>query len=79
MEPKDRKENKKKIEEKKKKDDIDISKFDNFSNVSSKELNIGLWIAENKKNFIIATIVILILLSAGFFLYSGLIITLLTF
>lgn len=65
------KEKKKQDEEKKKQDDIDISKFDNFSNVSSKELNIGLWIAENKKNFIIATIVILILLSAGFFLYSG--------
>jgi len=62
---------KNKNDEKKKKDDIDISKFDNFSKVSHKQLNIGLWIAKNKRNFIISVIVILILLSAGFFLYSG--------
>lgn len=55
----------------KKKDDIDIRQYDKFSGVSHRELNIGLWIAMNKKKFIISVIVILILLSAGFFLYSG--------
>ncbi|MCF7795017.1 hypothetical protein K9M50_01490 [Patescibacteria group bacterium] len=62
---------KNKNEEKKKKDDIDISQYDKFSGISHRELNIGLWIAKNKKKFIISIIVILILLSAGFFLYSG--------
>jgi hypothetical protein len=62
---------KNKNDKKNKKDDIDISQYDRFSGISHRELNIGLWIAKNKKKFIIAIIVILILLSAGFFLYSG--------
>ncbi|MFP4514891.1 MAG: hypothetical protein ACLFNO_02700 [Parcubacteria group bacterium] len=54
-----------------KKENVDIRQYDKFSDISHRELNIGLWIAKNKKNFIIAIIVILIFLSAGFFLYSG--------
>jgi|AntRauTorckE6833_2_1112554.scaffolds.fasta_scaffold00062_13 hypothetical protein len=62
---------KNKNSKKEQKEQIDISQYDKFSEVSHKELNIGLWIAKNKKNFIIALTVILIFLSAGFFLYSG--------
>jgi hypothetical protein len=62
---------KNKNDKKKNKNNIDIRQYDRFSGISHRELNFGLWIAKNKKNFIISVIVILILLSAGFFLYSG--------
>jgi hypothetical protein len=62
---------KNKNKEEKKKEKIDLKQYDKFSGISHRELNFGLWLAMNKKKFIISLIVILILLSAGFFLYSG--------
>lgn len=52
-------------------DDIDLKNYQDASGVSLREMNFGLWLAENRRRITKAIIIFLILLSAGFFIYSS--------
>jgi hypothetical protein len=49
----------------------DLKKYQDSDSVSLREMNFGLWLAENRRRITKAIIIFLILLSAGFFLYSS--------
>ncbi len=57
---------KKKID--KNKDDFNVDDY--LDKQSLRRMNIGLWLSENRKNIIKAIVVLLILISAAFFIYS---------
>lgn len=50
--------------------DIDLNKYDDQSGVSLKEMDFGLWLAENRQKFLKLLTGILIALCAFFFIYS---------
>lgn len=54
-----------------KKDNIDLSKYNDLSGVSLKEMNFGLWLSKNRKLFFRLIIGILVVISAFFFIYSS--------
>ncbi|MCF7819986.1 MAG: hypothetical protein K9M44_00740 [Candidatus Pacebacteria bacterium] len=56
---------------KNKNSDYDLKGYKDLEGISNKSLNFSLWFINNRKKFIIAIIVVLILVSAGFFMYSG--------
>lgn len=49
----------------------DLKGYKDLDGISNKSLNFSLWFINNRKKFVLAIIVILILASAGFFMYSG--------
>ena len=51
--------------------DSRLQKYEDPSGVSWRQLNIGLWIAENKRNITRVITILLILISAFFFIYSS--------
>ncbi len=54
-----------------KKDKIDLSKYNDLSGVSLKDMHFGLWLSKNRKLFTRMIIVFLIAASAFFFIYSS--------
>jgi len=52
-------------------DDLDLKNYQDPGNVSLREMNFGLWLSENRQRITKAIIIFLILLSAGFFIYSS--------
>lgn len=51
--------------------EIDLNKYKDSEGLSIQKMNFGLWLAENRGNISKAFTVFLVLLSAGFFIYSS--------
>lgn len=51
--------------------EIDLNKYKDFDGLSIKKMNFGLWLAENRENITKFFTIFLIVLSAGFFIYSS--------
>lgn len=51
--------------------EIDLNKYKDSDGLSIRKMNFGLWLAENRENIARAFTIFLIILSAGFFIYSS--------
>jgi hypothetical protein len=51
--------------------EADLKKYEDLSGVSLREMNLGLWLAENRRKFLKIIIIFLVAVSAFFFIYSG--------
>jgi len=51
--------------------EIDLNKYEDLEGLSLKEMNFGLWFSENRAKITKLIIVVLILICAGFFIYSS--------
>jgi hypothetical protein len=51
--------------------DIDLNKYEDLNGLSVKKMNFGLWLSENRAKIMKIIVVILIVLSGFFFIYSG--------
>ncbi|NCD00588.1 hypothetical protein EOL94_00610 [bacterium] len=58
-------------ENKNKEKKSNLNQYKDIEGISNKSLDFRLWVIRNKKKFVLALTVFLILLSAGFFMYSG--------
>jgi len=53
------------------KKEIDLKNYQDLNGLTLKKMNFGLWLAENRRRLLWALTIVLVLLSAGFFIYSS--------